>query len=92
MSEKRESAEVPRGRVQVMPQQMTESPRSWLKGLHYVETLDEAEKRKEPFGVRGIQLAACIQAAGHVFMQKTTIFENSGDVSHYQFAPKGASK
>ena len=92
MNEKKESAEVPRGRAQVLPREMIESPIAWLKGLRYVESLEDADKQKEPFGVKGVQLAQKVQAAGHEFSEKTVVHEPEGDVSHYRFVPKGGAK
>jgi hypothetical protein len=92
MSEKVEAAEVPRGRAQVAPKSMTQSPRAWLEGIKYVESVEDASKRKDSFGVRGIQLAEQLQKQGFEMLQKTTVMEPEGDVSHYLFAAKEASK
>lgn len=92
MNEKKETADAPRGRVQVLPKSMSSNPRAWLQGLDYVASVEEAAKERKPFGVRGVMLAEAIIGAGHEFLQKTMVQEESGYVSHYQFAPKGASK
>ena len=92
MSDKTETAEVPRGRVSAAPKSMTQNPRAWLEGLRYVESMEAAAKCRDRFGVRGIALAEQLQIAGHAIIEKTTVLEAGGDVSHYLVGAKEAGK